>query len=187
MSPDGRALFVAVFEHEDDIVAAAATARERGYHIEDAYTPYAVHGLDRAMGLPPSRLTWACFGAGLLGLLCAVGLQVWTSSIDWPIIVGGKPHNSMPAFVPVAFEMTVLFAGLGAAAALLLRVGLLPGRKPVTVAARTTDDRFALALAPEEAAFNPAALAALMREHGAVETRYPVVAGTASASGGAPS
>jgi len=123
-------LFVAWFEREDAILEAARSARQAGYSIGDAYTPYAVHGMDEAMGLQPSRLPWICFGCGLVGLLVALGFQLWTSAIDWPLNAGGKPPASVPAFIPVTFEFMVLLAGLGVVAALFLRRACWPHLLP---------------------------------------------------------
>ena len=122
---------IAVFDNETDLLAATRAAREAGCEIVDVYTPYAVHGLDEAMGLRPSRLGWVCFLCGAAGAALAVWAQFWTSAVDWPLNVGGKPFNSLPAFVPVIFEVCVLLAGLGVVGALLLRCRLWPGRESV--------------------------------------------------------
>ena len=140
-------LFVAWFEHEDGILEATRAARQAGYAISDAYTPYAVHGMDEAMGLPPSRLPRVCLGGGLAGALLALGFQVWTSAVDWPVNIGGKPLASVPAFIPLTFELMVLLAGLGSVAALFIRARLYPTPSPAFLLPRVTDDRFALVLA----------------------------------------
>ena len=92
-----RRVYVGVFEDEADVVSAAGASREQGLEIVDAYTPYAVHGLDRAMGLGPSWLPWACAGMGVAGLVFATWFQFWTTARSWPINVGGRPWNSLPA------------------------------------------------------------------------------------------
>lgn len=137
---------VGFFEHEADLIEATRTARESNYGIVDVYTPYALHGLDRAMGLPPSRLSLICFLFGLFGAAFALAFQFWTSALDWPINVGGKPWNSLPAFVPVTFELMVLFGGLGTVLAFLVVNRLRPGKRPVAPVEGVTDDRFALAV-----------------------------------------
>src|SRR5260370_20334631 len=109
----GERILVGSFANEEDILEAVRAARARGFRIADVYTPYAVHGLDQAMGLRPSRLPWACFAFGLLGVASALGFQFWTMAIDWPLHVRGQPWNSLPAYVPIAFECMVLGAGLG--------------------------------------------------------------------------
>jgi hypothetical protein len=158
-----------VFVRDGDLLRATTAVREAGYRIVDAYTPFAVHGLDRAMGLRSSRLTWVCFAFGLTGFAFMTWFQYWSSASDWPINVGGKPWNSWPAFVPVAFEGTVLFAGMGVVVAMLLRCGLIPGRKAKLAAPGVTDDRFVLIVENDKGAHPETDLADLLREHGAVE------------------
>lgn len=134
------------FASEEDVLGAVAAAREQGLPIADVYTPYAVHGLDKAMGLRPSLLPWVCFACGLFGAAFALWFQFWTMAFDWPLNVGGKPWNSLPSYVPVAFEVMVLLAGLGMVFAFLLRCRLFPGKRAVHPGPGVTDDRFVLVL-----------------------------------------
>lgn len=161
-------VMVGYFEDEHGVLHATRTVREAGYVVHDVYTPYAVHGMDEAMGLRPSRLPWVTLLAGLTGLLLAIALQYYTSVTAWPINVGGKPFNSAPAFVPVAFEVTVLIAGLTTVAALLFRARLFPGATGKALP-RVTDDRFALALCSRENHCDPDEVRALLQKVGAVE------------------
>lgn len=149
-----RRLLVSVFGSEHDIVAATKTARTRGYDIVDVYTPFAVHGLDIAQGIKPTRIAAVCLALGLTGAIAKLGFQIWTSAWDWPVNVGGKPLISLPAFVPVTFEVTVLFAGVGTVLAFLLRSKLLPGKKPKRRYEGVTNDKFVLVLAQTDAAFD---------------------------------
>ena len=161
-----RRLLVSLYAHEEDILAATIAARRSGLTIAGVYTPYPVHGMDRAMGLPPSRLPWICFLLALLGAGLKLWFEYWTSAVDWPINVGGKPWNSLPAFVPVTFEVMVLFAGVGTVIAFVFVGGLRPGRRASSYGPRVTDDQFALVLADSGGAFDrPAALALLARFH----------------------
>jgi hypothetical protein len=161
-------LFVATFAEESDVLEATREARAAGFRVQDVYTPYPVHGMDEAMGLRPSRLTFACFALGLAGAGFALWLQEWTSGIDWPLNVGGKPLSSLPAFIPVAFEMTVLLAGLGTVAALFARARLVPRPRPRFLLPGVTRDRFALALEATGATFDAEAARALAERHGAL-------------------
>ncbi len=149
-----RRLLVSVFGSEHDILGATKDARERGYEIVDVYTPYAVHGLDAAQGIKPTRLAFICFILGLSGAAAKLGFQIWTSAWDWPVNVGGKPLISIPAFVPVTFEVMVLFAGVGTVLAFLLRSKLRPGKKPERVFEGATNDKFVLVMAQNDAAFD---------------------------------
>jgi len=158
----------AFFEKEDDLVAGAAAARHAGFEIHDAYTPFPVHGLDRAVALPPSRLTWIAFLAGALGLIFGLTLQVWTSAYDWPLNVGGKPFNSFPLFIPVAFELTVLFSGLIAIGVLFARNRMWLFSKR-GVFERVTDDRFVLVLKQSDASFDMDKALRLLASHHAID------------------
>ena len=141
----------AAFDDEAALLRATRAVRRAGVEIADAFTPYAVHGLEEAMGLRRSRLTWVCFAAGLTGATCAIGFQIWTSAVSWPLNVGGKPFASIPAFIPVTFELTVLSAALTSAFFFFFRSRLYPGR-PAAPPPQVTDDRFVLVVADSEAA-----------------------------------
>ena len=161
-------LLVGVFEREGDVVQATNAARKAGLDIVDVYTPYAVHGLDRAMGLSPSRLPWVTFLLGLFGALTMTIFQFWASAVDWPINVGGKPWNSLVAFIPVIFEVTVLCGGVGTVLAFLWWAGLKPGLQSPVSDLRVTDDRFALVLGQTKAGFDRKAAEALLARFHAV-------------------
>lgn len=163
-------VLLATFDHEDDLLAAVTAVRKRGLRIVDAFTPYAVHGLDRAMGLKPSRLTWVCFACGMLGALGMLWFEHWSASVDWSLNVGGKPWNSLPSDVPVAFEAAVLLAGFGSVFALFAACRLFPGKQPRILDPRATDDRFVLVIDESNAAFDADAVNRLLTEFHVVET-----------------
>ena len=175
----GRRLLVSIFEREEDILEATRAARAGGLRIVDVYAPYAVHGMDRAMGLTPSRLPWVCFLLGLFGAGFKVWFEYWTTASDWPVNVGGKPWNSLPAFVPITFEVMVLFAGLSTVFAFFLVSRLRPGRRARLIDPRITDDRFALVIEQTDASFDPAAVGRMMAHFRAVEVREFAEAGKA--------
>ena len=153
------------FKDEGDILGATREAREGGFRIVDVYTPYAVHGIEKAMGLKPSRLGIVCFAFGFAGAALALWIQYWTSAEDWPLNIGGKPFNSLPAFVPIMFEITVLFAGLGTVAVLFARCKLWPGRRARVPGPRVTNDRFCLVVQLDSAALMPGDFYALCERH----------------------
>ena len=158
-----RKVLISVFKNEDDVMAATIAARKQGLDIVDVYTPYAVHGLDRAMGLPPSRLPWVTFLLGLFGCVSMSVFQYWASAVDWPINVGGKPWHSWPAFAPVIFEVTVLLGGVGTVAFFIFWSGLRPGNQSPYTDLRVTDDRFALVLGQGGAGSNRGAVESLLK------------------------
>ncbi len=158
-----------VYARQEDVLAATTAARESGLKILDVYTPYAVHGLDEAMGLPPSRLPWVCFVLGLAGAGLKLWFEFWASAVSWPINVGGKPWNSLPAFVPITFEVMVLFAGISTVIAFIWVVGLRPWRRASLVHPAVTDDRFVLLLEHTNAAVPAERIKELLARHHAVE------------------
>ncbi len=163
-----RRLFVGTFDNEHDTMDAIHASRRRGFKIVDVYGPYAVHGLDEAMGLQPSRLPWVVFAMGLFAAAFKVWFEFWTTAVDWPINVGGKPFNSLPAFVPVTFEVMVLGAGVTAVLAFLIVCRLYPGKRAVLPTGGVTDDRFAVVLEQTDSTFDPVEVERLFRQHHAV-------------------
>jgi len=130
----------------EDILGAAEKAKNRNFKNFDTFTPFPVHGIEKAMGLKRSTLPYISFGAGVAGLSAAIGLQVWTHLFSWPINIGGKPLLAIPAYVPIFFELTVLFAGVTTAVAMFtVYLGLPNFSKPI-FHPDITNDRFALAI-----------------------------------------
>ena len=101
---------IGFFDDPHSLMIATEKVRDSKYKDFDAYTPFPVHGLIEAQGLERSPLPFITFAAGLTGCVCGYLIQYWTSAVDWPLNVAGKPFNSIPAFVPVMFELTILFA-----------------------------------------------------------------------------
>lgn len=149
-----RRVILGIFQREEDVLEATRAARRSGLTILDVYAPYAVHGLDQAMGLQPSRLPWVCFLAAAVGAILKLWFEFWTTMVDWPVNVGGKPWNSLPAFVPVTFEVMVLSAGLTTVLAFLVVSRLWPGKRTTIPVPGVTDDRFVLAVEETDAAFD---------------------------------
>lgn len=170
-------ILLAKFAHEKDLLAATVELRRKNYQIIDAFTPYAVHGLDRAMGLKPSRLTWVCFACGMIGALGMLYFQYWVGAISWPLDVGGKPFNSLPSNVPVAFETAVLLAGFGSVFALFAVSRMYPGKLPRPLLPRATDDRFILVLDEADARFDAVRVEAMLRPFNPLELEEQVTAG----------
>jgi len=162
-----REFMVASFSEEGSLCRAVERIREAGFKIYDVYAPYPVHGLEERMGLHRSRLPVIAFLAGLAGCAGAFGLQFYCSVLDWSLDVGGKPPNSTLAFVPIAFELTVLSAGLATVAAFLARCKLFPGASPAQFERGTTEDAFALVLRRRDTTFDAGLARRLLLESGA--------------------
>jgi len=134
-----------LYDDEEILVDAVKEAKNQKFDIMDVFTPFPVHGLDPALGLSESRLHVAGFVFGLLGALTAFGFMTWISVVDWPIIYGGKPHWSVPAFIPITFELTVLFSAVGMVIVFYTICGLAPTGNTKVLDNRITDDKFCLA------------------------------------------
>lgn len=165
-----RRLHIGFFDNEHQLLSAARECRDRGIPVLDAISPFPVHGIDEALGINPSKLPWVTLGGGAVGATLGLLLEYWTSAHNWPLNVGGKPFDSFPAFVPVAFELTILFAGLATAGALFLRSGIFPGKRPKTGFESTTDGSHALVLEERDASFESNDYRELLLRHGAARS-----------------
>ena len=153
-----RRLFLATFDSDVDILAAVRTARERRFRVVDVYTPCPVHGLSAVLGLPPSRLSRICLLSGLTGTALMTYFQFWATAITWPINIGGKPWNSLPAFMPPIFETMILFSALATVAAFIVNRRLAPGREPAPFVRGATDRAFVLAVEENDVLSDAAAV-----------------------------
>jgi hypothetical protein len=163
-----RRIFVAGFTQQEHLLTAVRAVKERRWDIVDVYCPYVVHGLDRALGWRRSRLPMACLLGGAMGVALALWFQFWATAWDWPLNVGGRPWNSLPAFVPVTFESMVLLAGFAVVFAWLFRSRLYPGKKALLPLERLTDDRFAVVVRDSGQADASAAVRHLLHDCHAV-------------------
>jgi mono/diheme cytochrome c family protein len=156
---------LAEYESPHALVAASRAVRDAGFTKWDTYTPFPVHGIDKAMGIRMTVLPWIVLGAGLTGLATAILLQWWTNSYDYPWLISGKPFWSIPANVPIMFELTVLFSGLTALAAMLVLNNLPLPSHPLDVVrrfARSTNDRFFLLIEAADPKFDDQATRSLI-------------------------
>lgn len=149
-----RRFLVATFSDSQELLKAVRAVRDEDFRIFDVYSPYPIHGMDEAMGLRRTRLPWVTFIVGLGALTTALAFQFYTTVLDWPLNVGGKPDNSTLAFVPICFELTVLLGALSTVAALLLRARLFPGKTERLPAKGVTNDTFALVLRERDERFD---------------------------------
>lgn len=159
-----------IFVDEHKTVEAARKCREMGFTKFDAITPYPVHGMEEAMGIKRSPIPYVTFVGGVTGCLAALALTVWTSAYDWPINVGGKPLISLPAFVPILFELTILFAALSSVAAFAWFCGL-PKIDPPVIDPDLTSHKFAVFVSEDDAAYDAAKIEQMLRAAGATEVK----------------
>ncbi len=148
---------MAEFDNSDDLLSAAEGAHSAGYRQMDAYSPMPIHGLAGALGFRKSKLPLLVLLGGITGAVCGYGLQYYTSVIDYPINIGGRPLHSWPAFIPVTFELTILFAAFAAVFGMLALNGLPMPYHPVfnlESFKRATRDRFFLCIETKDEQFD---------------------------------
>ncbi|WP_430931927.1 DUF3341 domain-containing protein [Saccharicrinis sp. 156] len=139
-----------IFWDDKDLMNGIKEIQAKGISIFDVRTPFPVHGLDDVLELKRSRLPRLGFVAGALGAIVAFGFQMWVFTESWPINFGGKPYLSVPSFVPVTFELAVLFAAISLVFGFLIRSGLGPGAPTVIFDERTSDDAFLVVILEDE-------------------------------------
>jgi hypothetical protein len=135
---------VGVFDDENVLFPAVSKVRRAGYKIHEVYTPYAVHGLDKAMGLRETSLHTAGFIYGITGTTIAVTFMSWIFTKDWPLNIGGKPHFALPAWIPITFELTVLCASVGMVLTFCYICQIAPFVKKHHFNLRSSDDLFVM-------------------------------------------
>ncbi len=156
----------AIYDSEEKVLHAAKSFYAQGFRKFDAISPYPIHGMEEACGIKRSMIPWVTFGAGAVGLTCGLLLTWWTSAVNWPINVGGKPYFSLPAFIPIVFELTILFAAHSSVAALFVLCGL-PKKQPPVIDLDLTCHKFAIFVPEEDFGFEFQKVEALMKSTGA--------------------
>ena len=160
----------ALYDDDDTLLKAVKNIRSEKYDIEEVYTPFPVHGLDKALGIEETRIAIMAFIYGCIGLIVAFIMMDFIMIKDWPQNIGGKPSFSflenMPSFVPVMFEMTVFFAAHLMVITFYLRSKLWPFKKAENPNPLTTDDKFLVEI---ELSDNEKKLTTLLKKSGAVE------------------
>ncbi len=161
---------VGLFNDDEKLMKAVEAFRKAGVAIHDVLTPYPVHGLDAAMGLKDSRLHTVGFLAGASGCLFALGFIIWTNAVSYPTNFGGKPLISIPSYIPVTFEVTVLSAAVTMVVAFFVRSGFSVFKQPRIFDERTTDDHFAMIFETNDKNENDLSkIRELLKHNGAVE------------------
>jgi hypothetical protein len=163
---------VGLYEDPAALVEAAKAFRDRGWRRWDCYTPYPIHGLDRAMGVGGSPIPYITITAAFTGAVFAKLMQWWMSAWDYPLIIGGTPLFALPAFAPVTFELFVLFAALATFACIVFLCRMIRWHSPLHEAGlmrRITSDRFALYLDASDPQFVEEGAHRALREAGCEE------------------
>jgi hypothetical protein len=132
------------FDDEVPLLNAVKKLRENKEIIIDVLSPFPVHGLDSALSIKRSKIPIGGFIIGALGTLIAFGFQAWVFTVSYPLIIGGKPFFSVPTFIPITFEVTILFGGIAMGVAFLVRSKLKPDIRFEPIDEKITDDAFVI-------------------------------------------
>ena len=163
---------VARFDSPEELIAAIQNLREVGYTHLEAYTPFPIHGIDHALGRSRSKLPWIVLLGGLVGCFSGYFVQWYLSAIVYPLLVGGKPFNSREAWIPITFEMTILFASFAAVGGMLIFNKLPRLYHPIFDApafVRASDDSFFLTISGLDHKYDPQNTSNLLRAYGGLD------------------
>ena len=141
-----KKFIVGNFDDEAVLFPAVKKVRRAGYKIHEVFTPFPIHGLDKAMGLRDTSLHTAGFIYAITGTITALSCISWIFTSDWPLNIGGKPHFALPAWVPIIFELTVLFSAVGMVLTFCYLCQLAPFVKKHHFNLRSTDDLFVMVI-----------------------------------------
>jgi hypothetical protein len=137
---------VGCFEDEGALFDAVRRVRKSGYKLHDVYTPFPIHGLDKEMGLRETSIHTAGFIYGVTGTATALSGMTWVFTKDWPLNLGGKPHFALPAWIPITFELTVLFSAVGMVLTFCYLCQMAPFVRKHHFHLRATDDKFVMVI-----------------------------------------
>jgi len=137
---------VGLYDDEEVLLSAIKKVKQAGFHIHEVVTPFPVHGLDDALGHKQSRLHTVGFVGGATGFTIAISFMIWAATSSYPTNYGGKPYLSLPSYIPITFELTVLFAAISMVVAFFIRCGLSISASPKIYDERTTDYLFGMAI-----------------------------------------
>lgn len=157
--PEPKPTLVCYFDTPAEIYHACEKLRDAGIKHFDAHTPFPVHGLEKAMGLKPTKLPWIVLASGTTGLVGGTLMQWWMAGVDYPINISGKPAAAFQAFVPLSFEVTILLSAFGCFYGLWALTKLPKFYDPVMKHPswhRATDDKFFVSIEPAEPKFEEA-------------------------------
>ncbi len=168
-----KKIIYGIFNDEDVLMQSLKTLKAQGIGVKDVISPYPIHGLDKELGLNPTRISICCFLYGITGTCLAILMMWYMNIFDWPMDFGGKPsfalYKNLPSFIPVTFETTVLCAAHGMVITFYLRSKLLPGVEPLIIHSRQSDDHFVMKIEAEENKVST--IQTLLTQTGAVEIK----------------
>lgn len=168
---------LAEFKNPKELIDATEKVKKSGYQKFDTYAPFPIHGMEKAMGLKESPLGWIVLVGGLFGLVGALTLMIWVQGYEYPMNISGKPYINLPVYVPIAFELTVLFSAFAATFGMFALNKLPTLHNPLFNVDRfkkASDDGFFICIEAEDDLFEEEKVTSLFTEEGAthIETVY---------------
>jgi Protein of unknown function (DUF3341) len=160
-----------LFEDPDDMMHGIDQLQKNNIGIYDVFTPMPIHGIEDKLGVKRSRLPIVAFCCGITGTVTALSLMYFTMAVDWPMNIGGKPNFALPDFIPITFELTVLFCAFGMVGAFFIKNHFFPGRAPRVMELRASADRFVIAIEADKG-FDADKIDSLLKEAGAIEIKH---------------
>lgn len=160
---------IAEFENPARLYEAAGYAQQEGYLKYEAWSPFPIHGIEKPMKLPGSKVPWVTLAGGLTGLSIATAMQWWMGGIDYPIVIGGKPLFTWEPSVPIMFELSILLSAFGTVIGMLVLNGLPKPSHPLDKYEpfrRVTDDKFFITIEASDPRFDIDTAKAFLVEHG---------------------
>ncbi|MES2616477.1 MAG: DUF3341 domain-containing protein [Bacteroidota bacterium] len=166
-----KTVMFGIFENPDKFLETVAKVNAKGAKIIDCYSPFPIHGIEKAMGLKRSLLPVGAFICGCIGFSLAISMEYYMMVYDWPMIIGNKPQIGV-SWVPVIFELSVLCTAFGIAILFFIRNRMIHGKLPAQrVDLRQTDDRMVIAIATDNDIVNKGELSGMLYNGGAVEVK----------------
>ncbi|MDX1590789.1 MAG: DUF3341 domain-containing protein [Balneolaceae bacterium] len=161
---------LAEFKNPKELIDAAKLVNQNGYRHFDTFSPYPIHGMDKAMSLKKSKLGWIVISHGLLGFAGALSMIYWMMVVDYPLNISGKTLMNVPAWIPVTFELTVLLSAFGAVFGMFFLNGLPRLNHPLFSSEnfkKVTNDGFFVCIESEDPQFETEKVQKLLKDAGA--------------------
>ena len=162
---------IAEFENPARLYEAVGEVQQEGYQKFEAWSPFPIHGIEKPMNLPGSKVPWITLAGGLTGLSIATLMQWWMGSVDYPMVIGGKPLFAWEPSVPIMFELTMLLSGISTFVGMMLLNGLPRPHHPLDKYPpfrRVTDDKFFITIEASDPRFDRESAQSFLKEHGGI-------------------
>lgn len=168
---DTNKVILGIYNDPDHIYDTTKKLIHDGYRVRDVYSPFAIHGMDRVLGIKRSRLTVAAFVFAMTGIVLALTLQTYASYFDWQMNVGGKPSLHIPTYIPITFELAILCTAFGMVGCFFAVNKMVWGKNADIIDTRVTDDLFVVAIDIIPNKTDIAELSSILKNNGAIEIR----------------